>query len=120
LARVCAMFASEYSGERANAAAMADRIVRGDLGLTWETLFNRLTDPGHKDPKHERGIDQDRTDVEYCERGAQYLSDLDLDFLAGFLRRIRRGNPLTPKQRIVLDRMLQTVDGAGFRRRAEP
>jgi hypothetical protein len=115
------MFASEYSGERANAAAMADRIVRGDLGLTWETLLNRLRDPGHKVPEPKRGIDQDRTDVEYCERGAQHLSDFDLDFLAGFLRRIRRGNPLTPKQRIVLDRMIQTVDGAGFRqRRAEP
>jgi hypothetical protein len=82
LARVCAMFSC---GELANAAAMADRIVRG-MGHTWETLLGHLTDT-----EHECGITQDRTDAEHCQSGARYLNDMDLAFFAAFIRRIRKG-----------------------------
>jgi hypothetical protein len=32
LAKLCGMFGSHHVGERANAAAMADRLVREELG----------------------------------------------------------------------------------------
>jgi hypothetical protein len=38
LARICGMFGSAHDGERANAAAAADKLVR-DHGLTWTVLF---------------------------------------------------------------------------------
>jgi hypothetical protein len=38
LAKVCAMFGSDHDGERASAAAVADRLVRG-LGLTWPEII---------------------------------------------------------------------------------
>jgi hypothetical protein len=56
-------------------------------------------------------------DVEYCEQHAQHLNGMDIEFLAGFLLRTRKGEPLTPKQRAVLERMLQTVDEGQLRER---
>ena len=40
LAKLCGMFSSNHMGERANAAAMADKIVRS-AGLTWDQLFSK-------------------------------------------------------------------------------
>ena len=42
LAKVCGMFGSSHDGERASAALQAERIVRQDLGMTWEELFNAI------------------------------------------------------------------------------
>jgi hypothetical protein len=38
LAKLCGMFSSDHIGERASAAAMADRLVR-DAGLTWHDVI---------------------------------------------------------------------------------
>jgi hypothetical protein len=36
---LCGMFGSEFDGERAAAASLADKAVKA-LGKTWETLFS--------------------------------------------------------------------------------
>jgi hypothetical protein len=38
LVKICGVFGSDHDGERAAAAAMADKIVR-DLGLTWADII---------------------------------------------------------------------------------
>lgn len=38
LAKLCGMFGSDHDGERASAAAMADKLVRA-LGLTWSEII---------------------------------------------------------------------------------
>ena len=38
LAKLCGLFSSAHDGERASAAAVADRLVRG-LGLTWPEII---------------------------------------------------------------------------------
>jgi hypothetical protein len=38
LAKLCGMFGSDHAGERANAAAAADRLVR-ERGLTWPIIL---------------------------------------------------------------------------------
>jgi hypothetical protein len=48
LAKVCALFSSNHVGERAAAAATADRIVKG-AGLSWSELL-RLPVPGDSAP----------------------------------------------------------------------
>jgi hypothetical protein len=40
LAKICGMFGSDHEGERASAAALADKFLR-DLGLTWRDIISR-------------------------------------------------------------------------------
>lgn len=50
LAKLCGMFSSDYDGERANAAQMADNLLK-KTGLTWEQMFQgaKLDDePSHR------------------------------------------------------------------------
>jgi hypothetical protein len=44
LAKLCGLFSSEHDGERATAAAMADKLIR-DLGLTWLDVFQSIREP---------------------------------------------------------------------------
>src|SRR5687767_10800900 len=86
LARICAMFGSDFPGERANAAAMADRIVRG-MGYSWETLLQRLTEPASGQPagRPEPDFADDREAVAYCSAGVRFLGYDELLLLGGFV-----------------------------------
>jgi len=44
LARICGLFGSDHDGERATAAAMADRLLRS-RGLTWAQVISIPTSP---------------------------------------------------------------------------
>ena len=55
LAKICAMFSSTYDGERAAAAALADRIVRGS-GITWEQLLQPLPPKPETSRRREVGL----------------------------------------------------------------
>jgi hypothetical protein len=44
LAKLCGLFSSEHDGERATAAAMADKLIRGQ-GLTWLDVFQSTREP---------------------------------------------------------------------------
>jgi hypothetical protein len=46
-ARLCGMLGSDFDGERANAAFMANRLVRS-LGLTWEDVLSAAGDQAER------------------------------------------------------------------------
>jgi hypothetical protein len=93
LVQICAMLGSSYDGERANAAALADRFVK-DHGLTW-------TDVLHAEPPTAVVIQP--TTPRYwkdCAEAALFehpgaLSEWETGFLQDILQ---RGRALSPKQ----------------------
>jgi hypothetical protein len=92
LAKLCGMFGSEYDGERAVAAALADQLVR-DLGLTWQQVITVSPWSEPKTIAEQIGV---------ALAHAETLSPWERKFvhsISGFQR-------LSPKQRSVLDSII--------------
>lgn len=80
------MFSSTFDGERANAASLADRIVK-DAGLTWEIL---LSAGARFAPKVSRRRDTcDPTPGEILAHHGAALTGWEKGFLATLIRRPR-------------------------------
>jgi hypothetical protein len=94
LAKVCRLFASDTSGERAAAAAMADKLLR-ECGLEWCQVF-----AAHVVPPD--GI---AAKLDYVASNADALDDWQRGFVDG----IRKAKTLSPKQRAKLDEIVATV-----------
>lgn len=103
LVRLLGMLGSAHDGERANAAALADRLVRG-LGLTWTDVVR----PPSRQAASRRECDL--ADVEICLDEAALWSNKQLTFLQGLAAWLRHRGPLTPKQRAALNDMLKRVE----------
>lgn len=88
LARVCGLFGSDHVGERGNAAALADRIVR-DAGLTWHAVI--------------LGYDSG----DFAPRFAECIARIDelTPYEANFVRGVARFRCPTPKQRAVVEQI---------------
>jgi hypothetical protein len=89
LSRICGLFSSHHSGERANAAAMADKLIR-ERGLCWQDV---ICFPTTQAPE---------TLSELCGHllaYAEVLTPWELDFL----RKVSGFQSISPKQRDVLD-----------------
>jgi hypothetical protein len=95
LAKLCGLFGSDHAGERANAAAVADRLVR-QAGLRWLDVV--LPAP----PRFEREIKAVRDAAEFCRRHPQRLSPWERQFLDSIADRPGR---LSDKQAAVLARL---------------
>jgi len=97
VARLCGMFGSEHAGERANAAMLADRAVKG-AGLTWYILL---------------GIEPSKVDdlekLNYCMRNRDRLNDWELGFIDSIQRWLAKQRPLTDKQHETLDSLYHEV-----------
>jgi hypothetical protein len=97
LVKLCGMLGSNHAGERANAAAAADRLIR-EAGLRWPDVILPAL-PGPTTPQA------------YCVTQAvqflldrwDLLSDWEISFCEGIQR---QRSPLSPKQREVLDRLV--------------
>ncbi len=97
LVRICGMFGSDYEGERANAAAAADRLLR-EHRLTWRDVLAPCPVPR---PEARQGGDH-RARALAALRHADRLDDWSRRFLhsiAGW------SGPLSPKQAKVLRRI---------------
>jgi len=111
LARLLAMFGSKFDGEVINAARAAERLVKR-CDETWETIligpvpnFNgRQEKPWYKDPEPTA----DQVDIRECLKRAYLLTEWERQFLQAVLG---RGNPLSEKQRAILDRVKQKLAG---------
>lgn len=91
LRRLCGMMGSDHDGERANAAALADRLIR-DSGLTWDAVIH-LTPPRPQPARNWRAV------VSGCRGQATELTTWEKMFLADISWRPR--DP-SPKQLAVL------------------
>lgn len=90
LAKLCGMFGSDHPGERANAAAAADKLVR-QAGLRWPDIIL----PALPGPKREREIASDEDAIEFCIEHDAELTSWEFKFVWS-LRRQRYA--LTAKQ----------------------
>ena len=95
LTKLCGMFGSAHIGERASAAAMADKIVRG-RGLTWGEVIAAVPEPS---------ADDDLI-ASVLEHSARILTAWELNFLRDI-----RGRELTEKQRAKLNDIAAKVRG---------
>jgi hypothetical protein len=114
LALLCGMLGSDHHGERANAAALATKLIR-EQGLTWEqviagspTTADRSTN--HSNPFTDRddgpdALDKVRTALAYPGR----LTERELEFCQSIQLQLRRHRRLSDKQEQVLNRVYGKV-----------
>ena len=108
LIQFCGMLGSDFPGERANAAKMANDLLR-EHKLTWEEALggakpngaNPFTPPppGWKSSKPVAWREQARECLEYPDE----MSSWEAEFLASILKQPRA--TLSPKQSAVLDKI---------------
>jgi hypothetical protein len=93
LAKLCGMFSSQHEGERASAAAMADKLVRAQ-GLTWPEV-----------------IAPNQTALALEEQIGVALANLDVltDWEREFIHGINGRLQLSPKQADRLARIVRKV-----------
>ena len=92
LIKVCALFASDKAGERASAAAMADRLVK-KLGLSWRQILRTNVEPSAEEL------------IEVALTGRDVLTAWESNFLHG----IRGREFLSEKQRSTLHSIVAKV-----------
>jgi hypothetical protein len=100
------MFSSQFDGERAAAAAQADRIVRS-AGLTWDEVLAPVKPPGAGRFETSRRRDV-LSPAEILADHGHELSQWERSFLGDLLK--WRG-ALTAKQTLALDRIRARVSG---------
>ena len=107
LAKLCGMFGSDHAGERANAAAAADRLVR-QAGMRWPDVISPPPppSPGSAD------IGDAKKAIAFCRRFPAVLTQWEARFLASVAAQQFR---LTRKQRGVLVRLVAKCRAAGGR-----
>lgn len=109
LARLLAMFSSDFEGEITNAARAAERLVK-KCGETWESILvgpipkfsDRQERPSYKGPEPTA----DQNDIRECLKRANLLSEWERKFLQDVLG---RGYALTEKQQSILARIKQKL-----------
>jgi hypothetical protein len=105
LAKLCGLFGSDHDGERANAAAMADRLIR-DLGLTWREVL--ITSPPKAAVSVSSSWREPKT-ADECVGLALRHTDLLSDWEYDFLLNIRGRRNLSDKQWNVVDRIVSRI-----------
>jgi hypothetical protein len=94
LSKVCGMFGSAHDGERATAAALADRLVR-DAGLTWPDIIRPAPPPRWLDLRDPRDI------ARQCARYPAILTPWECGFLAEIAG--RRAPPSLKQLRVLAE-----------------
>lgn len=98
---------SDYGGERAAAALLADRMLRAK-GLGWDEVIaaGRAVRPSRL--VHEAGVD----DLRFCARHAGELDEWEVGFIASLGR--QRG-PLTAKQKVKVAEIATKLRARGLK-----
>ena len=107
LTKLCGLLTSSHDGERANAAALASRLLT-DCGLTWADLVARAfqaPQPPAQLPPHAQHI----RDVQWALRFQNRLTDRERKFLTD-IGRCRR---ISAKQAAWLDGIVRKLGGGG-------
>jgi hypothetical protein len=97
LAKVCGMLGSAYEGERANAAAAADALIK-TTGLSWAAVLGVAAADLCESAQ-----------VGLCQEHRDLLTAWERRFIEGVAKTIYRGRPLSKKQASVLPRIHAAV-----------
>jgi hypothetical protein len=97
LAKLCGPFSSDHDGERANAAALADKLLR-DRGLSWDTILKPFS------------ITETETVAGKIHYATENLDLLNLWEIA-FLHSVEGRHSLSIRQRQVLNQIIAKIRG---------
>ncbi len=116
LAKLCGLFGSDHDGERATAAAMADRLIRA-AGLTWADVIapRAAPAPALAAPREAASGDW-RAVATACRQRHDLLTAWESKFLASLIGHRRP----TAKQLSVLSNIAAKVFGAAEAGRSAP
>jgi hypothetical protein len=103
------MFGSDHDGERAAAAAKADKIVRG-AGLTWAQILTPPQAGGKTYPAGEPGQPSWRGDLALAQRHLSICSAWERTFIAS----IARQRTITAKQWVILGQIAEALRARGL------
>ena len=103
LAKLCGMFGSAHIGERAAAAAMANRLVREELKLTWRDVIAaaQLEAPTFGGEVREK--------INLVRAHPEVLTEWEQKFINSIDRTWRFTLHLSPKQFALLDKLVTKV-----------
>ena len=101
LANLCGMFGSDHPGERANAAAAADKLIRA-AGMRWPDIIL----PQLPAPPQARQVKSVTDAIRFVLQRADLLTDWERDFVRSVAAQSYR---VSPKQIAVLERLVQKV-----------
>jgi hypothetical protein len=107
LVKLCGMFGSDHAGERANAAAAADKLIR-EAGLRWPDVIPPALPP----PPQRPNVGTVPAAVAFVLDHADALTPWERDF-ARSIQRLKY--PPSPKQIEVLERLVDKARGAEAR-----
>jgi len=110
------MFSSSHDGEVANAARMAEKLVKA-RGETWETVIKNgyhhqpspPPPPKPRQPAQPTKTQDWKFAVYNCMSWKMHLSNWENEFLASLFDR-PRSDPLTPKQQATLNKIIAKID----------
>ncbi len=105
LAKLCGLLGSDHEGERANAAALASRLLK-DCGLSWAELVARAFQPRPEPAPSPAEGPAHFAEAQWALRFPALLDDWE----HGFLANIGRFRRLSPKQRASLDGILRKIE----------
>jgi hypothetical protein len=105
LIKLLNMFSSSYDGEVANAARMAHELVRSRQ-LGWDDL---IVTPGGSGSVENDFIPVELELIRHCLRRGGLLSQWEREFLGSIAQSVTAWGRLTPKQRSVLDRIIDKL-----------
>ena len=101
LGKLCGMFGSNFEGERANAARMANELVR-NAGLSWTDVISIC--PAGSTPNYR--VWREPTTFRETAMICLLFAEPHTDWETKFLKSIAGKRTLSRKQRKVLDRLL--------------
>jgi hypothetical protein len=107
LAKLCGMFGSDHAGERANAAAAADKLIH-EAGLRWPDVLLPALPP----PPQRQNVGTVAAAVAFVLDHEDALTEWECDF-ARSIRRLRY--PPSPRQIEVLERLVEKARRAEAR-----
>ena len=106
LSKLCGLFGSEFDGERANAARMADDLIRG-FGLTWKDVIW----PGHTEARAPNQAWHDPRDHQDAARRCLRCAEVLTEWERRFCRSVLGYTRLSDKQLRVLNRLVEKARG---------
>ncbi len=102
LIKLCGMFGSEFEGERANAAMMADKMLK-KTGIKWENLLKAGDFSSTQSHDYADEL-SDREKVRYIyENGEAFLTEWEENFIESVIKRTY----FSHKQSEIIDRIYE-------------
>jgi hypothetical protein len=104
LAKLLGMLGSDHEGERANAATIADRMLR-ERGLTWRDILPDQPAGPTQPPATKRAPRNWRADIELLAHATRLLTPWEEQFVAS----VRRQRRFSKKQAAIIARLAGRV-----------